>query len=54
MVSFKTLGIQLAERVGKPKAIVAVARKLAIVMHRMWVTGDDFKLGEVPVGLRTA
>lgn len=52
--ALKLWGIQLAKRVGKPKAIVAVARKLAMVMHRMWVTGDDFKLGDVPVGLRTA
>ena len=36
-----TLG--LAERVGKSKVVVALARKLAIVMHRMWVTGQSFQ-----------
>ncbi len=25
------------------KAMVAVARKLAVVMHRMWVDGTDFQ-----------
>jgi hypothetical protein len=27
------------------KARVAVARKLAIIMHRMWVEGTDFRHG---------
>ena len=36
-------GIKLAKRVGAKKACVAVARKLAIIMHRMWVTGADFR-----------
>jgi len=33
----------LAARVGKKKATVALARKLAVVMHRMWVTGEPFR-----------
>jgi transposase len=40
-------GIKLAKRVGVKKACVAVARKLAIVMHRMWVEGTDFRFSEV-------
>jgi len=38
-------GLKLAERGGKngkKRAVVAVARKLAIVMHRLWVTGEEF------------
>jgi transposase len=27
----------------KKRAIIAVARKLAVVLHRMWVTGESFK-----------
>jgi transposase len=26
-------------------AIVAVARKLAGILHRMWIDGSDFKVG---------
>lgn len=33
---------QLARRVGKAKAAVGVARKLAILMHRMWTTGESY------------
>ena len=28
---------------GKKRAVVAVARKLAVLLHRMWVTGESFK-----------
>jgi transposase len=38
-------GLQLAGRGGKnakKRAVVAVARKLAIVLHRLWKTGDDY------------
>jgi len=34
---------QLAERTGKHKAVVALARKIAIVLHRIWVTGEAFR-----------
>ena len=29
----------------------AVARKLAIVMHRMWLDGTDFQYGQSPLSL---
>ena len=38
-------GLQLAGRGGrnaKKRAVVAVARKLAIVLHRLWKTGEDY------------
>lgn len=41
----KAWGLKLAKRLGNKKALVAVARKLAIIMHRMWVTGSDFQHG---------
>jgi transposase len=39
-------GLRLAERGGKngkKRAIVAVARKLAVVLHRLWVTGEAYE-----------
>ena len=42
-------GIKLAKRVGVRKACVAVARKLAIIMHKLWVNGTEFRFGEAPV-----
>jgi transposase len=34
---------QLAGRIGKKKAIVALARKLAVVLHHLWVSGEDYQ-----------
>jgi transposase len=39
----KVWGIAVARRRGMQKAIVAVARKLAIVLHRMWRDNTDFR-----------
>jgi transposase len=39
----KAWGIRLAKRIGMRKAKVAVARKLAVVLHRMWVDRTDFR-----------
>jgi transposase len=39
----KTWGMQVAKRSGLRKAKVAVARKLAVILHRMWVDGTEFK-----------
>lgn len=39
-------GLKLAERGGKRakrKAVVAVARKLAVLLHRLWVTGEVYE-----------
>jgi len=39
-------GLKYSERGGKnarKRAIVAVARKLAVVLHRMWKTGEKWK-----------
>jgi hypothetical protein len=35
----------LAKRRGLRRAIVAVARKLAVLMHRVWADGTEFKWG---------
>ena len=39
----------VAKRIGSRKACVAVARKLAIIMHRMWVEETDFRFGKAAV-----
>ena len=40
--TLKTWGMSIAKRRGHKRAVVAVARKLAIVMHRMWLDGTEF------------
>ena len=39
----KRWALALAERKGKGKAVVALARKLAVLMHRLWVTGEVYQ-----------
>ncbi len=39
----KAWGLKLAKRAGMKKARVAVARKLAVILHRMLVTGEAFR-----------
>jgi transposase len=42
----KRWGAQMAVRGGKnskKRAVVAVARKLAVLMHRLWVTGEQYE-----------
>jgi transposase len=42
----KRWGLKLSERGGKnakKRAIVAVARKLAVLLHRLWVTGEVYE-----------
>lgn len=39
----KQWALGLASRVGKKKAVTALARKLAVVMHTMWITGREFR-----------
>ena len=39
-------GLKLAERGGKAakkRAAVAVARKLSVLLHRLWVTGEEYQ-----------
>src|SRR5665647_2143246 len=39
----KAWAMQIARRRGKKKAIVALARRLAVIMHRIWVDGTEFR-----------
>jgi len=43
----KSWGMRLMRTKGRRRAVVAVARKLAVLLHRMWADGTEFR----PVGL---
>jgi transposase len=43
--ALKAWGVRLAQRRGAKRAKVAVARKLAGVLHRMWTSETDFRYG---------
>ncbi len=36
----------IAKRRGMARARVAVARKLAVILHRMWADGSEFRWGK--------
>lgn len=44
--SLKAWGQGIAKRRRMARARVAVARKLAVVLHRMWNDGEDFRFGK--------
>jgi len=44
----KAWGVRVAKRQGFSKARVAVARKLAVILHKMWINGQDFEWKSVP------
>src|SRR6266480_122231 len=39
----KAWAMQIAKRRGMKRAIVALARRLAVIMHRIWVDGTEFR-----------
>jgi len=39
----KAWGLKLAKRTSMKCAMVAVARKLATILHRMWIDGSEFQ-----------
>jgi transposase len=44
----KSWGVRLAQRNGFKAASTAVARKLAIIMHRLWIDETNFAYGDAP------
>lgn len=40
--ALKAWGMRVAQRRGKGRAVVAVARRLAVILHRMWLDGTPF------------
>ena len=49
--ALKTWGTRIARRGSMKKAYVAVARKLAVIMHRMWLDGTEFDFGAEPAAM---
>src|SRR5262252_4716235 len=41
--ALKRWGLEVAKRRGLQRAKVAVARKLAVILHRMWIDGSTFR-----------
>jgi transposase len=44
--SLKAWGMRLAKRIGMKKAKVALARKIAVILHCIWVDGTSFEWGQ--------
>ena len=47
----KEWGLAVAKRRGMPKAIVAVARRLAVILHRMWIDHTPYRWEPMAVKL---
>ena len=45
----RTAASTAPKRLGMRRAKVAVARKLAVIMHRVWSDRSEYRWGEVPV-----
>ena len=43
--TLKAWGVRLMKRVGAKKAKVAVARKIAVILHCIWTDGTSFQWG---------
>jgi hypothetical protein len=50
----KSWGMRIAKRSSLRKAKVAVARKLAVILHRMWVDGTEFNWSSKEVAAHAA
>lgn len=46
--ALKAWAAQVSRRRGHKKAIVALARRIGVILHRMWVDGTDFHWGTAP------
>ena len=44
----RTWGAQLAQRRGRKIAMVALARRSAVILHRIWIDGSVFKPNAAP------
>ena len=44
--ALRAWGMAVAKRRGMARARVAMARKLAVILHRMWKDGSEFRWGK--------
>jgi transposase len=52
--ALRAWGMKLAKRRGMARARVAVARKLAVILHRMWCDGSKFRWSREDAAMATA
>lgn len=52
--SLRAWGVKIAKHRGMARARVAVARKLAVILHRMWTDGAKFRFGKEPAAAAVA
>jgi transposase len=52
--ALRSWGMRIAKRNSVRKAKVAVARKLAVILHRMWVDGTEFNWSSKEVAAHAA
>jgi transposase len=52
--ALKAWGMRVAKRSSLAKAKVAVARKLAVILHRMWIDGTEFNWSSKEAPAQTA
>ena len=45
---------KVRKKTSHKKACVALARKLAVVLHKMWVSGEDFAWPQTPARAKAA
>ena len=48
----KSWGLRVARRRGMKRAVVGLARRMGVILHRMWVNGSEFRLAhpdEIPM-----
>ena len=49
MSPLKAWGLRLVKRRGRKRGTVAVARKLVVILHRMWMDGERYRWSDVEV-----
>jgi transposase len=52
--ALRAWGRKIAKRRGMARARVAVARKLAVILHRMWCDGSEFRWSREDTATATA
>ncbi|WP_272848966.1 transposase [Paracoccus alcaliphilus] len=44
----RSWGAQVAKRRGRKRAMVALARRISVILHRMWIDGTTFRMETAP------
>jgi transposase len=52
--SLKRWGMEVAKRRGMRRAKVALARRVAVLLHRMWSDGTEFRRGHADIAVVVA